>query len=292
MAKAFAYRHCSAIARRIFLPIAALALVGCGHPKADLYDPQAARPTEAPTAYDDRPWANVLRTCVRDGLVDYETLKRDASQLDEYLNHVAYVGPTTTPSFFGDPSARMAYLINCYNACVLKAVLSSDIPSTMHDVAMRNLEYDYRFRIDGKILDLAQIRERAVEESKGNARFNFALCSAAKGSPTLSDQPYRGNGLNDRLKELALRSIDNPRMVVVDHERQQLLVGLDIWTNREAFYALFRRETRNTTATMLNCLMHLAGPDRRQFLARASGYRVTLLPFDRALNAWSPQSGG
>lgn len=284
-------KHVDAI-RRIVLLCAAVAIVGCGHPKADLFDPQAAHPTQAPAAYDDRLWANVLRTCVRDALVDYETLKRDESQLDEYLNQVAFVGPVTTPSFFSDPSARLAYLINCYNACVLKAVLAADIPSTMHDVAMRDMDYDYRFRIDGKIVNLAQIREMAVEESKGNARFHFALCSGAKGSPPLSDQPYRANGLGDRLKDLAMRSIDDPRMVIVDHEGQQLLVALDIWSNSEAFYALFRNETRNTTATMLNCLMHLAGPQRRQFLARASGYRMTLLPFDRALNAWSPRSGG
>ncbi len=282
----FAFLRCAVIIGAFCI------LAGCGHPKADLFDPQAVRPAEAPTVYDDRPWADVLRTCVRDGLVDYETLKRDPSKLDAYLDQIAFVGPVTTPSFFGDPSARLAYLINCYNACVLKAVLSADIPSTMHDVAMRDLEYDYRFRIDGKIVSLADIREQAAEESKGNARFHFALCSAAKGSPPLADQPYRGNGLTERLNELAMRSIDNPKMVVVDHERQQLLVSLDIWTNREAFYSLFRNETRNTTATMLNCLMHLAGPQRRQFLARASGYRVTPLPFDRALNAWSPRSGG
>ena len=292
MVKDSAHQRCFAFLRCAVFVGALCVLTGCGQPKADLYDPQAVRPAEAPAVYDDRPWADVLRTCVRDGLVDYETLKRDPSKLDAYLDEVAFVGPVTTPSFFGDPSARLAYWINCYNACVLKAVLAADIPSTMHDVAMRDLEYDYRFRIDGKIVNLTDIREQAAEESKGNARFNFALCSAAKGSPALSDQPYRSSGLNERLGELAMRSIDDPQMVVVDHERQQLLVSLDIWTNREAFYSLFRNETRNTTATMLNCLIHLAGPQRRQFLARASGYRVTLLPFDRSLNAWSPRSGG
>ncbi len=292
MAKPLAQSFTFAIVRRFILLCIGLFAVGCGPPKADLFDPSSAKPAEAPAAYDDRTWAGVLRTCVRDGLVDYETLKRDPSQLDQYLEQVAFVGPVSTPSFFATPPARTAYYINCYNACVLRSVLAAGIPSTMHDVAMRDLEYDYRFRIDGKIVNLAEMRELAVTESNGNARVHFAMCSAAKGSPTLSDQPYRTNGLNDRLRELALRSIDDPRMVMVNHEGQQLLVSLAIWSHREAFYSLFRNETRNTTATMLNCLMHLAGPQRRQFLARGSGYRVTPLPFDRTLNGWSPRSGG
>ncbi len=292
MANPLAQKYQFASMRHLILLSIGWVASGCGHPKADLFDPSAAKPAEAPVVYDDRLWADVLRTCVRDGLVDYETLKRDPSQLENYLDQVAFVGPTSTPTFFGTPPARMAYYINCYNACVVKAVLAADIPSTIHDVAMRDLEYDYRFRIDGNVVNLAQIREQAVKESNGNARVHFALCTGAMGSPSLSDQPYRTNGLDDRLRDLAQRSIDDPRMVVVDHEKQQLLVALDIWSYREELYTMFRNETRNTTATMLNCLMHLAGPQRRQFLARASGYRVTPLPFDRALNAWSPRSGG
>jgi hypothetical protein len=37
---------------------------------------------------------------------------------------------------------------------------------------------------------------------------------------------------------------------------------------------------------MLNCLMHLASGMRRQYLGRATGYDVGLMPFDRALNIW------
>lgn len=265
---------------------------GCGHPKADLYDPAAVAPIEPAGEYDDQPWANTLRACVRDGLVDYQLLKRSPEQLDQFIEQIAFVGPTTTPALFKDRLSRLAYAINCYNACVLRAVLSADIPSTMHDVAVRDLGFDYRYRVDGKIVNLDQIRALVIEESEGNARIFFALCSGAKGSPPLSDQPYRPEGIDARLEELARQSMGDQRMVIVNHEKQQLLVGLDIWSNREAFFALFRKETRNTTATMLNCLMHLSGGQRRQFLARAVGYHVNLVPFDRALNAWSPSSGG
>lgn len=284
----------STVGVRIALGLMCTGLVasGCGQPKADLYDPAAVAPIEPATKYDDQPWGNTLRMCVRDGLVDYSVLKRSPEQLDQFIEQIAFVGPTTTPALFKDRASRLAYAINCYNACVLKAVLAAEIPSTMHDVAVRDLGFDYRYRVDGKIVNLDQIRAVAVAESEGNARVFFALSSGAKGSPPLSDQPYRAEGIDTRLQDLARQAMGNPRMVMVNHEKQQLLVGLDIWSNREAFFAMFRKETRNTTATMLNCLMHLSGGQRRQFLARAVGYHINLVPFDRALNAWSPSAGG
>ncbi len=272
--------------------IAAIVLpVGCGPAPVNLFN-QAKPATPAQPAYDDKDWAAVLRENVRDRLVDYRHLAEHREPLDAYLRQVEMVGPKSTPGLFGEPQAPLAYYLNVYNACVLKAVLAAGIPPTMHDVHGVSLDYGYRFRVEGQIVTLAQIREMAREASVGNARFELALCDAAIGSPPIPAEPFRPYNVDEHLQRIAREAIDDPNLVRVDHEHQRLLVGLPIWSHREEFLAMYCRETGSSSATMLNVLMHLASGIRRQYLSRASGYDVRLLPFDRRLNIWQAASGG
>ena len=276
----------------VFLPVLGLYLTvsGCvDMPTADLYNPTLKPPAQLPTVYDDKPWAVVLQECVRDGLVDYRKLSADPSSLDAYLNYVMFVGPKTTPGFFNDDDSRLAYYLNVYNACVLKTVIARKIPDTIHDLRLRKLEYNYRFKVDGEILVLATLREMIRRESKGNARVEFAMCDGAIGSPPLSSRPFRPQNLDEMLRRLAQEAMDNPNMVKVDHERQYLLVAQPLWHMREVFKAMYAKETSSSSATMLNCLMHMASGNRRQYLARATGYELRVLPFDRDLNILSSE---
>ena len=268
------------------------AVTGCRQAPADLFDPAVQAPAELPAFYDDRTWASVLRDNVKSRRVDYNHLAQRPETLQAYLDHVIFVGPNSTPNFFKDPLARLAYYLNVYNAAVLKAVISAGIPETMHDARGAGIERHYRFKVDGTVVTLAQLREWARVEGAGDARLEFAMCDAALGSPPLLAQPFRPYNLRDRLRRLAQEAMDNPAMVRVDHEGQRLLVGLPIWTQRAAFQSQYCRETASKSATMLNCLMHLASGIRRQHLSRAAGYDVRLLPFGRPLNTWRPNEPG
>ncbi len=260
-------------------------VAGCtDHSPLMMYDPSVSPPAVGAGVYDDRPWAEVLRKYVKHGMVDYHALAGDRANLDSYLSHVMYVGPTSTPGFFKERNARLAYYLNVYNACVLKVVIDVGIPETLHDPRRRVLEYHYKFRIDGRVVSLSNVRQLARSEAVGNARVEFAMCDGAMGSPSLSAQCFRADNVIARLRRLGQEATDSPCMVRVDHERQQLLVSLAIWSQREAFLAMYKSETRSASATMLSCLMHLASGNRRQYLARATGYDVRVLPFDRALN--------
>lgn len=269
--------------------LCAAVIAGCASKTVEVYEPAADSPSEQATFYDDRPFAVVLRDNVKGSLVDYTHLAQQTAPLDEYLEHVTNVGPTRTPNFFRDDAGRAAYYINTYNACVLKAVLAAGVPSTMYDVGSPRLEYDYRFVVDGNKVSLEDLRELAREAVAGDARVEFTFCNAAKGSPPLSAQPFRSYNLVERLDHLAQEAMDNPAMVQVDHENRQLLVAQAIWTQREAMFAYYCKTTGSRSATMLNCLMQFASGIRRQYLSRAAGYQVRLLPFERALNAWAPE---
>ena len=271
------------------LALAALSCGACAPPIVDLYNPSVQPPVTPAAVYDDRPFAEILRDNVKGGLVDYAHLADHAAPLERFLTHIRDVGPKQTPNFFKDPLARLAYYLNAYNACVLKAVLSENVPATMYDFQRRRLEYEYRFMVDGSVVTLTDIRVWARKASRNDARIEFAMCGAALGCPPLSAQPFRAYNLHERLQRLAQEAMDNAQMVRVDHGQRLLLIATTIWDQREVFEALYRRETGSESATMLNCLMQMASGIRRQYLSRATGYDVRLLPFDRALNTWTPE---
>lgn len=275
--------------RQFALAIACtLILAGCAaQPAVNLYDPQTTA-TAAPAIYTDTDWATVLRENVKDNLVDYRHLATHRQPLEAYLATVRRIGPQSTPDQFREPNAALAYYLNVYNACVLDAVVSAGVPVTMYDLSLPPLERGYRFFIDGRPRTLAEIHTLAQQAADGNARIELALSAAAVGSPPLAAEPYRPFDVRQRLADLAAQAVSNPNLVRVDHEHQELLVGLPIMAQREAFLQTYQRETASPSGTMLNCLMHMAGPNQRAYLARATGYDVHILPFDRTLNAWRP----
>jgi len=276
----------------VWWPVAAaLACAGCAPSQVRLFVPQAA-PTTVPASYDTRDWATVLRENVKDGLVDYDHLVAHREPLDRCLALLAVVGPRGAEDQFPSPADRLAYYLNAYNAGVLAAVLHEEIPPTMHDVHRRPLEQGYLLRVDGQVWRLADLREAVRVESLGDARVEFCLCDGARGSPGLRPEPYRADTLDETLRAVAREAMDSARMVSIDHEEQSLRVGLTIWRRRQALLDYYRRETGSASATLLNVLLHVAGGERRQWLNTAVGYRVGVIPFDRALNRWTRSPAG
>lgn len=259
----------------------------CSPAQIDLTRPEQAL-NPPPTFYDDRPWATVLRENVRDGLVDYNHLAAHPEPLHTYLQTLASLGPQSTPHLFKNRNDRLCYYINAYNAAVLAAVLHAQIPPSMHTHRTRSLDYRYRVVLEGRSHTLVEVRALAEAQAKGDVRLVFSLCDAAKGSPPLYEQPLRPIGLEETLRLLAQKAMDNPNIVRVDHERQRLLLAVPLFTRRHTFIEFYKRRTGAKEATMLNVVLHLASRVRRQWLNTAVGYPERLIPFDRMLNRWTP----
>jgi hypothetical protein len=279
------------VALRLAGVVAACWLAGCVPPAKNLFDPSQPLPA-APSVFNDRDWATVLRENVKDGLVDYEHLSTHAEPLDGFLSTVASSGPQSTPELYPSPRARLAYYLNAYNAAVLKAVLVEGIPDTMHDPRRPQLDYGYNLLADGMVQTLADLRAAARAQAGGDARIELCLSDAALGSPPLFGQPFRADRLDEQLRRVAREAMDSPRMVTIDHERQRLNVSVVIEQNRRGLVDLHRRQTGAHSGTMLAALLHMASKTRREWLNAAVGYELGKIPFDRALNRWSAEKTG
>lgn len=257
--------------------------VGCGPPPVHLKGPRQ-QAVQQPAKYDDRSWATVLGENVKGDVVDYDHLATHREPLDDYLETIAAVSPDLFADFFPTPVSRLCFYINAYNAGVLAAVMHAGIPATVHDFRFGSLEYRYHVLVGRRWLKLAQLRRRAMTEAGGDIRVEFALCDAAKGSPPLHHQPFRPQGLEDQLRRLAQKAMDNQRIIAVDHEHQVLKVATWLATRRDQFVDYYQGRTGARDATMLDVVLHFAGRVRRDWLNTAVGYPIRMIPFDRKLN--------
>lgn len=265
----------------------AISATGCQQPVRDLFDPARSAPTQPADKYDASLLDALLRANVRDGRVNYQHIREHPDSLEAFLEHINFVGPQSQPDLFTTSAARTAYYLNAYNAGAIAAVIAEDDRKPMHDIRRPPLDHSYRFRVDSRIVTLGEIRMLARRAAGEDCRVEFAMCDAAIGSPKLYNQAFDADQLPRQMIRLSQEAVADPQMVLVDHETQQLKVGMAIWSNKPAYIDTYKRETGSESGTVLNSLLHLATPARREYLSRATGFSVHLLPFDRTLNGMS-----
>ena len=264
---------------------AALAAAGCAGP--NVRPSLSLLPPTRPLIYADTDWAAVLRNHVREGLVDYAGLLANREPLERYYALVGETGPTATPDQFATRAATTAYWINVYNALVLRAVLERYPVSTMYDLAMPRLEYDYTFRVDRKIMNLTEVENRLLADSAQEARALLATSRAATGTPRLTSEPFRTDTLENQLTQAAAEALDNPNLLRIDHLSKSILVWQEILDHEQDFVEYWRLRRRVRSAYLYNVMLDLASIHRRRGLQSAVGYHFRAIPFERRLNDWS-----
>lgn len=199
------------------------------------------------------------------GLVDYESLRQDASSLNAFLTYVAAFSPDSDPDRFPSAASRLAYYLNVYNALVLYAVTDSDVRPKDEKRFYRRT----KMMVGGSLRTLSDI-EASISELK-DARAYFALCGGAKGHPRLGPAPYEAGTLEAQLDKAARDFLDDPRNVAVD--RAKKVVRLSEVLRRRKKVLLDRAET---LAAYANRFREDKVPEN---------YKVEFLPFDWSLNS-------
>jgi len=244
-------------------------------------------PSEASGSFDDSAWGEVLLRHVRDGRVDYAALSRDRGPLERFVAMVSVLGPRSAPHLFTSRQDGLCYYVNAYNALVVRAVLEQWPADTVYVLSRPSLEHGYRFTVDRQSMTLADLHERALKAAGDEPRVRLTVCAAAVGSCELASMPYRPVTLENQLRQAAARAMASESMVRVDHARRELLVGQVIFAHQREFTEWYQRRYRSAEPALLNVLLAMANESDRRRLNDATGYRVRMLPFDRALNSQS-----
>jgi len=145
--------------------------------------------------------ANVLHRHVSQGLVDYESLKKD-EDLGKYLNSLAKIDPDKDLS---SDSARIAFWINAYNAMVLQGICDA---WPIAKLSRRHAIYRRQFTIGGRQVSPEQVQNDILRKKYRDPRILMALCIGAKDGPPLRTRPYYGSDLEATLIDQTIRYLN------------------------------------------------------------------------------------
>ena len=185
--------------------VAACSTVPVASSASDVGDPQAA-------------WARVLATYVDTlGRVNFAALATHRSDLDRYVAYIA----ATSPDAIADPSWRLAYLINAYNALSMYNVLESGIPERLDFFGRIQFFRLKHVVVGGKAISLYDLEKEKIR-SVGDERVHFALNCMSVSCPRLPQVPFEGRTLDRQLDAAARAFFAEPRNLMIDRSRHEI----------------------------------------------------------------------
>ena len=164
---------------------------------------------------------DILSSNVKDGLVNYRTLRNDA-RLQEYMLFLseAESGKLDTPE------AELAFWINAYNAYALKIIIDNYPVRSIKDMdtgfsIFGTSVFDREFYvIAGRKMSLNNIEHDILRKRFKEPRIHFALVCAAKSCPPLHSEAYIAEKLDKQLDEQGKIFINDLRLNSFNHERK------------------------------------------------------------------------
>ncbi|MGB3300336.1 MAG: DUF547 domain-containing protein [Phormidesmis sp.] len=162
----------------------------------------------------------MLRNYVQDGAVDYSRWQAESAQaLDNWLAEISTAEIDTM-----DQESAIAFLLNLYNALVVRQVLqkypiSSIRPTVLGIPNWISFLLFFKkpvYRLNGQSLSLDGLEHGILRDRYQEPRIHFALVCAAEGCPLLRANAYLPEHLPNQLQEDAQRFINNPDKVNYD----------------------------------------------------------------------------
>lgn len=163
------------------------------------------------------------------GFVDYEGFRSVA--FEKYIASLANADPAKMGTY-----ERLAFLINAYNACVIRMVIDHLPISSPR--AVDGFFSEKRFLIAGEKLSLNDIKKRYIFPLSP-AMAAFALSEGAKASPRLLRRAYRGKTIERQLKMNARHFMQDPTKNHVDRSSGVLSLSMLLKRHRPAIDMVF-----------------------------------------------------
>jgi len=145
-----------------------------------------------------------LKTHVRNGLVNYKTIKENPSNLNAILDQF-----NQAPVLEGDD--EKALLINAYNIFVIKGIV--DHYPVAAPLKIDGFFDEKTFRLRGKDVTLNTLEKEMLFKQFPDPRLHFALVCAAVDCPELAAMAYDGSKLDSQLARKTQSVINDPNFI-------------------------------------------------------------------------------
>ena len=158
----------------------------------------------AQTGISHDAWHNLLQNCVSDkGVVDYQGLKDNKSELDDYCKMLSEVSPNENWS----KEEKLTFWMNAYNAFTIQLIVTHYPLKSITQLDNEKPWDVKRIKIGGKKYSLNDI-ENNILRKLGDARIHFGINCAAKSCPPVRNEAFTPENV-DAMLEAATRSFVN-----------------------------------------------------------------------------------
>ena len=157
-----------------------------------------------------------FKTHVKNGRVDYKTIKKTPQALDELLSLAAKTSVSTSK-----PKTYQAFYINAYNLAVIKGIVQNFPLKSPLDV--KGFFDKKTYVLGGKKTTLNDLENKLLRAKfPSEARFHFVLVCAGLGCPPIIAEAYLPNTLNAQLDRQTKKSLNNPNFIKVKGKKVQI----------------------------------------------------------------------
>lgn len=152
-------------------------------------------------------WSAILRSSVtisgHSSTVDYASLKRNPSALNQYLKTLETVSPQEYLEF--NSNQKLAFLINSYNAFTIKLILDHYPLKSIKDIGgIFKSSWKIKFiKLLNEEISLDEIEHEKIRKNFKESRIHFALVCASRGCPALLNEAFVANKLDLQLENAA-----------------------------------------------------------------------------------------
>jgi hypothetical protein len=229
-------------------------------------------------------------------MVDYKGLKARRHKLDEFASALAKHDRKDYEKW--TDKAKIAFLVNAYNALTLKAIIDNyPIQSSF----LRALRFpknsirqipgvwdELKFTVMNEPITLDGIEHDTLRAQFNEPRIHTALVCAAIGCPPLRNEPYTAESLDAQLHDQTTRFLGNPKQFRIDRDKRIVyLSSIFKWFGNDFVkkYGTGKKFSgySDSERAVLNFISGFVTPDDKTFLEKG-GYSIDYLDYDWSLN--------
>ena len=244
----------------------------------------------------------VLKKHVHGDRVDYASLSKDSSLLDQYLKQLNSVPRATVDSWSRDQ--QLAFWINAYNAFTLRVILDyypirtwtfkGLVVPRNSIIQIPGVWKKLKWEVAGQTLTLDHIEHQLIRPTFKDPRIHFAIVCASIGCPDLRAEAFTFDKLEPQLEDQTRTYLSNTsKGASIQHDKNRVSVSkLFSWFN-EDFEVLppkgFEATRRSKKElNILNFIAHYLTEPRSWELLQSSEVDVDFLSYDWSLNEVTP----
>ncbi|MDA1050432.1 MAG: DUF547 domain-containing protein [Planctomycetota bacterium] len=219
----------------------------------------------------------ILKKYVKGDYFQYGDLKKNGDDLSRFNRFMQWQAKANVQSMSrGD---QIAFYINAYNACCIKAIVDNYPVHTPRDV--EGFFDKLKFDVAGEKLTVSEIEYDRLIANYQDMRAHFAVVCADRGCLPLKASAYKGDSLDKDLESAAKKFVSDERHFKVDKESGEIQISKIFEWYGPKFLQDPDRPVKGDKPELY--LTRWVDKDARELL-NSGGYKLKIIEWDWTLN--------